>query len=168
MKPNHVKYLFAVAGFMLAAVFSASAQTATTKGMDRSKLNIGAYHLQPYASTEAHVKDVADCGIDFMLCIRTDRKLLDLFQKYNVGAVLNQVGRRRKQRRKAEDEEYDPGISACCKAIQRPSGSMGYRYRRRALGTRLPLLWRGIQGNAAPVPRQDDLSESLSELCVGG
>ena len=92
MRTNNLKYLIAVAGIALATVFSASAQDVSIKrGMDRSRLNIGAYHLQPYASTEAHVKDVADCGVDFMLCIRTDYKLLDLFQKYNVGAVLNKV-----------------------------------------------------------------------------
>ena len=73
MRTKNLKYLIAVAGIALATVFSASAQDVGTKrGMDRSRLNIGAYHLQPYASTEAHVKDVADCGIDFMLCIRTD------------------------------------------------------------------------------------------------
>ena len=59
--------------------------------MDRSRLNIGAYHLQPYAHSEQHVKDVADCGIDFMLCIRGDRTLLDLFRKYNVGAIVSDI-----------------------------------------------------------------------------
>ena len=37
--------------------------------MDRSRLNIGAYILQPYARSEAHIKDLADCGIDFVICI---------------------------------------------------------------------------------------------------
>lgn len=59
--------------------------------MDRSKLNIGAYILQPYARTEAHVKDVADCGIDFIVCMGYDMKTLDLFRKYHVGAVVTGV-----------------------------------------------------------------------------
>ena len=59
--------------------------------MDRSRFNIGAYHLQPYAATEAHVRDVANCGIDFITCMRNDRKLLDLFAKYHVGAIVNDV-----------------------------------------------------------------------------
>ena len=37
--------------------------------MDRSRLNIGAYILQDYARTEQHIMDVADCGIDFIVCM---------------------------------------------------------------------------------------------------
>ena len=59
--------------------------------MDRSRLNIGAYILQAYARSEQHVKDVADCGIDFMTWISYDKKMLDLFQKYHIGAVVNGV-----------------------------------------------------------------------------
>lgn len=57
--------------------------------MDRSKLNIGAYVLQAYARSEQHVRDIADCGIDFMTWIPYDRRLLDLFQKYHIGAIVN-------------------------------------------------------------------------------
>ena len=46
--------------------------------MDRGKLNIGVYHLRPYARTEAHIKDLADCGIDFVICMENDRPALDL------------------------------------------------------------------------------------------
>lgn len=56
--------------------------------MDRSRLNIGTYHLRPYATSEQHVSDLADCGIDFVVCMQDDRKTLDLFQKYGVGAVI--------------------------------------------------------------------------------
>ena len=40
--------------------------------MDRKRLNIGTYHLKPYARTEQHVKDLADCGIDFVICMDYD------------------------------------------------------------------------------------------------
>ena len=59
--------------------------------MDRSKLNIGAYVLQAYARSEQHVRDIADCGIDFMTWIPYDRRLLDLFQKYHIGAIVNKA-----------------------------------------------------------------------------
>lgn len=59
--------------------------------MDRSKMNIGVYHLRKYARTEAHIKDLADCGIDFVICMDNDRPALDLFQKYGVGAILSGV-----------------------------------------------------------------------------
>ncbi len=61
------------------------------KRMNRNRLNIGVYHLRPYARTEAHVKDLADCGIDFVLCMDCDRPTLDLFHKYGVGAVVSDV-----------------------------------------------------------------------------
>ena len=61
------------------------------KRMDRNRLNIGAYHLRPYARTEAHVKDVADCGIDFVVCMDNDRPALDLFHKYGVGAIVSGI-----------------------------------------------------------------------------
>ena len=59
--------------------------------MDRSRLNIGAYILRPYARTEQHIKDIADCGIDFMTCVDYDKKMLDLFEKYHIGAVVSGV-----------------------------------------------------------------------------
>ena len=37
--------------------------------MDRSKLQIGAYILQPYAQTERHVQEIAECGINFITCL---------------------------------------------------------------------------------------------------
>ena len=65
---------------------------ATKKGrMDRSRLNIGVYHLRPYARTEAHIKDLADCGVDFVICMENDRPALDLFSKYGVGAIVSGI-----------------------------------------------------------------------------
>ena len=61
------------------------------KRMDRSRLNIGAYILQPYARTEAHIRDVAACGLDFIVCINDDRPALDLFHKYGLGAIVSGI-----------------------------------------------------------------------------
>ena len=54
--------------------------------MDRSRLNIGTYELKPYARTEAHVRDMAECGIDFVIAPLFGQTL-DLCAKYNVGVV---------------------------------------------------------------------------------
>ena len=76
--------------FGLTAI-NVSAKVAKESRMDRSRLNIGAYILQPYAHTEQHVKEIAACGIDFMTCVPNDKNLLDLFQKHNIGAVVSGV-----------------------------------------------------------------------------
>ena len=62
--------------------------------MDRSKLLIGTYGLAEYARTEQHVKDLRDCGIDFVIGrIQKDgvqdRRTLDLFKKYGLGAIIS-------------------------------------------------------------------------------
>lgn len=59
--------------------------------MNRERLNIGTYFLQKYARTEQHVKDLADCGIDFVIGMDNDKATLDLFSKYNVGAIVGGV-----------------------------------------------------------------------------
>lgn len=59
--------------------------------MDRTKLCIGAYILQPYARTERHIKEVADCGINFIVAMGYDRPALDLFLKYGLGAIVSGV-----------------------------------------------------------------------------
>ena len=60
--------------------------------MDRSKLNIGTYSLQPYAQTDAHVKELKACGIDFIICgVPNEKKILDILQKYEVGVVMGGV-----------------------------------------------------------------------------
>ena len=55
--------------------------------MNRSRLNIGVYHLKEYARTEQHVRDLSDCGIDFVICLDNARPTLDLLAKYGVGAI---------------------------------------------------------------------------------
>ena len=88
---NMRKYIYL--SLLLAGLASCAPkqETATPGRMDRSRLNIGAYILQPYARSEAHIKDIADCGIDFIVCMQDDRTALDLFEKYGVGAILTGV-----------------------------------------------------------------------------
>lgn len=58
--------------------------------MDRSKFNIGTYFLHPFANTEKHVRDLTDCGINFVVCMHNKgRRILDLFEKYHVGCVVS-------------------------------------------------------------------------------
>lgn len=59
--------------------------------MNRSKLNIGTYFLAPYARDEQHVREVAECGIDFVVCMENDRPALDLMHRYGLGAVVTRV-----------------------------------------------------------------------------
>nr|MBQ4317833.1 hypothetical protein [Clostridia bacterium] len=61
------------------------------KRMDRTKLNIGTYFLHDYARSEAHIKELHDCGIDFVVCMQNDRAALDLFAKYGIGAVVTGI-----------------------------------------------------------------------------
>ena len=61
------------------------------KRMNRKKLNIGTYFLDDYACTEKHVKELSECGIDFVVCMENKRKTLDLFLKYNVGAIVSHI-----------------------------------------------------------------------------
>lgn len=59
--------------------------------MKKDRLRIGTYCLQPYARTEAHVRELAGCGIDFVIGVERDESLLDLLEQYGVGAVVNKV-----------------------------------------------------------------------------
>ena len=58
--------------------------------MDGSKFQIGAYLFPSLAElhTEEHVRDIRDCGIDFLYGVPLkDRKLLDLFSRYGLGCI---------------------------------------------------------------------------------
>lgn len=55
------------------------------------KFHIGAYCLGKCARDEAHVKDLAECGIDVLFGVDSDKALLDLLHKYGVGAVVNGI-----------------------------------------------------------------------------
>ena len=59
--------------------------------MDRTKLQIGAYILQPYARTERHIREIKECGVDFSVCINDDRPALDRFAKYGLGAIVSGI-----------------------------------------------------------------------------
>lgn len=59
--------------------------------MDRSRFHVGTYVLQPYARTEKHICELAECGINFVVGVPSDRPTLDLFTKYGVGAVVSGV-----------------------------------------------------------------------------
>lgn len=59
--------------------------------MDKNHFKIGAYILQPYARTEKHIRDIKNAGIDFIVGMDSDVKTLDLFAKYSIGAIINDV-----------------------------------------------------------------------------
>jgi hypothetical protein len=54
--------------------------------MNRNRLNIGVYVLAPYARSEQHIKELSECGVDFVIGFDCDRTALDLLEKYGVGA----------------------------------------------------------------------------------
>lgn len=61
------------------------------KHFDPDKFYIGAYILQPYARTEKHIRDIKNAHIDFMVSLNSDKQCLDLFEKYGIGAIVNDV-----------------------------------------------------------------------------
>ncbi len=87
---HYIVFLMTFAAVLFSGNAAAQNKAANYR-MDRSRLNIGAYILKPYARSEQHIKDIADCGIDFMTCVDYDKGMLDLFKKYHVGAVVSGV-----------------------------------------------------------------------------
>lgn len=60
--------------------------------MDRSKLQVGAYCYRPVGYDERHVREIAECGVDFIIGVDAKRRdVLDLFAKYGVGAFAGGV-----------------------------------------------------------------------------
>lgn len=58
---------------------------------DRSKFHIGVWRFREYLHDEAHVKELAECGIDYV-CIGNgwnDKTLLDLFAKHGIGIMAS-------------------------------------------------------------------------------
>jgi len=55
----------------------------------KENILIGAYHLQKNARDEEHIKDIKDCGIDFIIGMEKDTAALDLFEKYGLGAIVS-------------------------------------------------------------------------------
>ena len=114
------KVAFAAAAICAAAVCAAKP---AAERMDRSKLLIGAYCLQENAKTDAHIKAIHDCGVDFIIggLPASDRATLDIFAKHGVGAIVNGVvpgwwggdGKRAgKMRETNPPEKYAAGAAA--------------------------------------------------------
>lgn len=59
--------------------------------LDTGRLNIGAYYLSPQASTPAHVRDLAQCGIDVIVNMRNDCAALDLLAQNGVHAIVSGI-----------------------------------------------------------------------------
>ena len=115
------------AGMALAGATGALVATAAPANgnpasrMDRSKLLIGAYCLQANARTEAHVKAIHDCGVDFIASVPVSaREMLDLFAKHGVGAIVTGVvpgwwggnGKAGTLREVNTPEKYAAGVAA--------------------------------------------------------
>lgn len=58
---------------------------------DRKKLLIGTYCLKEYAFSEAHVRMLADAGINFICSAPADKDLLDRCEKYGLGVFATGV-----------------------------------------------------------------------------
>ena len=92
-KTNHKMEVTTMCGLLGLAALLAGCCGAPDGGervsrMDRSRLQIGVYCLAPYARTEAHIRDVRDCGVDFIYGIpASDRATLDLCRKYSLGVI---------------------------------------------------------------------------------
>lgn len=77
---------------VVALVSLCAAKAEAGGSMDRSKFQIGAYYLKPPACDEAHVRDIRECGVDFIVGVDVnDRRTLDLFSKYGLGVVADGV-----------------------------------------------------------------------------
>ena len=62
------------------------------KRIPEDKFIIGAYILQPYAQTEAHIKELSECGVRLVVCFAPkDRSVLDLLEKYHVGCIITGI-----------------------------------------------------------------------------
>ena len=58
---------------------------------DRKRLLIGTYCIAPYARDEAHVRDMKECGIDYLCAAPADPVLLDNCAKYGIGVFANGI-----------------------------------------------------------------------------
>ena len=102
-----------------------------TQRMDRSKLLIGAYSLNRAAQDEAHVRDIKDCGVDFIVGVDIrNRKTLDLFAKYGIGVVGDGVGKfwwggngseAGKMREKRPKADYERALEALKNGLDHPA-----------------------------------------------
>ena len=77
---------------LLLIAISVEAKTELRK-LDRSRFQIGAYRLQTWAQTEEHIRDIRDCGLDYITGVlskseKERRRVFALFDKYNLYAVV--------------------------------------------------------------------------------
>ena len=76
---------------VLALSSLASSADVGTPRFDRSKFHIGVWRYREYLHDEAHVKELAECGIDYV-CLGNgwnDKTLLDLFEKHGIGIMAS-------------------------------------------------------------------------------
>ena len=112
-----------------AIMFSAAVFAAPR--MDRTKLLIGAYSLNKAAEDEAHVRDIKNCGVDFIVGVDIkNRKVLDLFAKYEIGVVGDGVGKfwwggngseAGKMREKRPKADYEHDLAALESGLDHPA-----------------------------------------------
>lgn len=58
---------------------------------DRSELLIGAYFFDPCCWDDLHTKQLADAGIQFLVGVPADPKLLALCEKYDIGIIASGI-----------------------------------------------------------------------------
>ena len=78
---------------VVVAIGTCAAGVDSAPRMDRSRLLIGAYCFLPAAHDDAHVRELKECGIDFVITgvKAQDRNVLDLLAKHGVGVVVSGV-----------------------------------------------------------------------------
>jgi hypothetical protein len=76
---------------LLSACSFAPKSVADAPRMDRSKFLIGGYCFRKPLHSESYVKDLKECGIDFVVTGVTpdDVQILDILEKYSIGAVVS-------------------------------------------------------------------------------
>jgi len=59
--------------------------------LNSTRFHIGTYILQPYARTEEHIRDLANCGIDLVIGLEYDPETLDRLHAHQIGAVVSGI-----------------------------------------------------------------------------
>ena len=57
-------------------------------GLPKDRFNIGTYCVAAYAQTESHIRDMKECGIDFVIGLRGD-KARPLLAKYGIMEIVS-------------------------------------------------------------------------------
>ncbi|MBQ9544286.1 MAG: hypothetical protein IJV00_04080 [Clostridia bacterium] len=91
------------------------------------ELILGTYILAPYAQTERHIRELAQCGIDLVVCLKPNgREVLDLLAKYGIGCIVTGVlpawwGGRSPNGRMAQDVPLEAYREAAAKYADHPA-----------------------------------------------